>query len=60
MPESALEKYPLMRNVILAFDDLAVAVYLAKVPCEVCGNCNDTVSPCALCSVTLSYWPASR
>jgi hypothetical protein len=52
MAWAPLEKYPLMRNVILAFDDLAVAVYLAKVPCEVCGHCDDTLSPCGSCFAT--------
>jgi hypothetical protein len=46
---STLERCPLMRNVILAFDDLATEVLLAKVPCEECGKCADTMSPCPPC-----------
>lgn len=38
------------RHVIrTALDDLAAAVFLAHVPCEICGHCDDTLSPCHSC-----------
>lgn len=38
------------RHVIrTALDDLAQEVFLSYVPCEICGHCDDTLSPCRSC-----------